>query len=130
MTEKKLSKKEKVLICATVVGAGVAGYFGIKYFKSNSKKQSVSEELNFIKFLVVESDCVPKALQNAENKLARQETKINSLAKAHEKMPNDIQIIEAIKKHEKEADILTKQLAKTKDLQKLIDSSDEIIYAK
>lgn len=39
MTEKKLSKKEKVLICATVVGAGVAGYFGIKYFKSNSKKQ-------------------------------------------------------------------------------------------
>lgn len=36
MAEKKLTKKEKVLICATVVGAGVAGYFGIKYF--NSKK--------------------------------------------------------------------------------------------
>lgn len=45
-------------------------------------------------------------------------------------MPNDIQIIKAIKKHEKEADILAKQLAKTKELQKLIDSSDEIVYAK
>ena len=33
MTEKKLTKKEKALICATVVGAGVAGYFGIKYLK-------------------------------------------------------------------------------------------------
>lgn len=130
MTEKKLTKKEKALICATFVGAGIAGYFGIKYFNSKHGNKSVSEELNFIKFLVVESDCVPKALQNAENKLARQETKINSLVKAHEKMPNDIQIIEAIKKHEKEADILTKQLAKTKELQKLIDSSDEIIYAK
>lgn len=83
MTEKKLTKKEKVFICATVVGAGIAGYFGIKYF--NSKNKSISEELNFIKFLVVESDCVPKALQNAENKLARQETKIKSLIKAHEK---------------------------------------------
>lgn len=130
MTEKKLTKKEKALICATVVGAGIAGYFGIKYFNSKNKNKSVSEELNFIKFLVVESDCVPKAPQNAENKLARQETKIKSLVKALEKRPNDTNIIEAIKKHEKEADILSKQLAKTKELQKLIDSSDEIIYAK
>lgn len=36
MTEKKLTKKEKALICATVVGAGIAGYFGIKYFKQKS----------------------------------------------------------------------------------------------
>lgn len=34
MAEKKLTTKEKVLICAAVVSAGVAGYFGIKYFKT------------------------------------------------------------------------------------------------
>ena len=39
MAEKKLTKKEKVLIGAAVVGAGVAGYFGVKYFKS--KKQNL-----------------------------------------------------------------------------------------
>ena len=129
MAEKKLTKKEKVLICATFVGAGIAGYFGINYLNSKNKKESVSEELNFIKFLVVESDCVPKALQNAENKLARQETKIKELVNVLNKSPNKKDLVIAIEKHEKEASILRAQLAKTKELEELI-LNDEIIYAK
>ena len=129
MAEKKLTKKEKALICATVVGAGVAGYFGIKYFNSKNKNESVSEELNFIKFLVVESDCVPKALQNAENKLARKETKIKELVNALNKSPNKKELIRALEKHEAEASILRIQLAKTKELEELI-LNDDNIYAK
>lgn len=45
MAEKKLTKKEKALICATVASffnlfsGGVAGYFMIKYLKIKNKKK-------------------------------------------------------------------------------------------
>ena len=46
MTEKKLTKKEKALICATFVGAGIAGYFGIKYFNSKNKIIVLEDNVN------------------------------------------------------------------------------------
>lgn len=131
MSEKKekMPKKEKVIVGTSIVCTGIAtaaaGYFGIKYL--NLKHGD--DELNFIKFLVIESDCVAKALQNGSNKLSREETKIKTLVKALEDRPNDKTIIDTIKKHEKEHGILAKQLAKTIKLQELIDA-DEIIYTK
>ena len=45
MAEKKLTKKEKALICATFVGGGVAGYFMIKYLKIKNKKNRNNEQI-------------------------------------------------------------------------------------
>lgn len=87
------------------------------------------EEINFIKFLVVESDCIPKALQNAENKLARKETKIQALLETLTKCPNDLEVKTALEKHETEANMLREQIMKTLKLNELI-INDENIYAK
>ena len=132
----KLSRREKAMICVSIAGIGIAGYFGFKYFDKDkqfeifkAKANCDREELDFIKFLVIESDCVPKALQNAENKLARKETKINALCDSLLKNPNDLEIKAAITKHEGEAAVLRKQIKKTFKLDELIKNDDNI-YAK
>ena len=80
----KMTKREKVIlgvsIGVSVAAVGVAGYFGFKFYKgelNNKQLQDIcnehSEELRFLKFLIVESECLPKARQNGENKLTREE---------------------------------------------------------
>ena len=95
----------------------------------NMENQATKEKLDFIEFLVIESDCVPKALQNAENKLARKETKIKELVETLQKCPNKKEIKVAIEKHQKEATILRTQIDKAMQLKDLVDF-DENIYAK
>lgn len=131
---------KKILIAGgLVVGAGAA-YMLYKHnvdlkikdeainnlVKANKDKD---KEIGFIKFLVIESDCVPKALQNAENKLARKENKIQALLATLEKCPNDLEVLEALNKHEAEAKILREQIFNTLKLNELI-VNDENIYTK
>lgn len=147
---KKLTRREKILLGVSIVGVGVAGYFGYKYFSKNNKIKLLEEnlelttneldvvfqdnkdnceKLNFLEFLIIESECIPKARQNGSNKLAREESKINALCEALLSRPDDLTIKNAIEKHEKEANILKEQLAKTIQIDELI-KNDEIIYAK
>lgn len=133
---KDMSKKEKILLATSIVGIAAAGYFGFKYLDvrktfslANAKNSANEDKLNFIEFLVIESDCVPKALQNAENKLARKETKIKELCELLLTRPDDSNIKNALAKHEAEADMLRTQIGKTYKLQDLI-LNDENIYAK
>ena len=147
---KKLTRREKILIGVSIVGAGVAGYLGYKYISNNNKIKLLEknlelttneldvvfqdnkdncEKLNFLQFLIIESECIPKARQNGSNKLAREESKINALCEALLSRPDDLTIKNAIEKHEKEANILKEQLAKTIQIDELI-KNDEIIYAK
>lgn len=129
-----VQRHAKKILFATGVVVAAGAYYMLKKHdleiteltKSNVKKD---EEINFIKFLVIESDCVAKAIQNAENKLTRKENKIKSLIDALDKRPNDIDLVESIKKYEKEANILRYQLSKTYNLNELI-LNDENIYAK
>ena len=129
-----VQRHAKKILFATGVVVAAGAYYMLKKHdleitkltESNVKKD---EEINFIKFLVIESDCVAKAIQNAENKLTRKENKIKALIDALDKRPNDIDLVESIKKYEKEANILRYQLSKTYNLNELI-LNDENIYAK
>ena len=129
-----VQRHAKKILFATGVVVAAGAYYMLKKHdleitkltESNVKKD---EEINFIKFLVIESDCVAKAIQNAENKLTRKENKIKALIDALDKRPNDIDLVESIKKYEKEANILRYQLSKTYNLNELI-INDENIYAK
>lgn len=94
--------------------------------KANEAKD---KEIGFIKFLVVEGDVVPKALQNAENKLARKENKIKELCDLLVNRPNDQNIMDAIAKNEAEAKVLREQIFNTLKLNELI-VNDENIYTK
>ena len=118
----KLTKREKIMLGITVFGVAAAGYFGYKY--SGVK---IKDELSSLKFLVVESDCVQKALQNAENKLSRKETKIKALTDALIKYPKDNELKAAIIKHEKDAAKLRYQIAKAYELNKRV-MNDDIVY--
>lgn len=91
--------------------------------------EAKDKEIGFIKFLVVEGDVVPKALQNAENKLARKENKIKELCELLVNRPNDQNIMDAIAKNEAEAKVLREQIFNTLKLNELI-VNDENIYAK
>lgn len=87
------------------------------------------KEIKFIKFLVVEGDVVPKALQNAENKLARKENKIQSMLERLANVPDDMDAKEMLEKTMEEAAVLREQIFNTLKLNELI-VNDENIYTK
>lgn len=87
------------------------------------------EKLNFLKFLVIESGCIPKAKQNGNNKLAREEHKINGIIDAMVKHPNDNSLRLSLQKHEAEAKAIRYQLTNVDKMEDLINN-DECIYAK
>ena len=154
---KKLTRREKILIGVSIVGAGVAGYFGYKYISNNNKIKLLEkklelttnelelttneldvvfqdnkdncEKLKFLEFLVIESGCIPKAKQNGNNKLAREEHKINGIIDAMVKHPNDDSLRLSLQKHEAEAKAIRYQLTNIDKMEDLINN-DECIYAK
>ena len=136
----KMTKREKIMLGVSigvgVVATGAAGYFGVKYvntqkqlFEMAKNEGNIKEELNFLKFLIIESGCIPRAQQNGRNKLAREESKIQGIVDAIAKRPNDTSLIESLAMHEEEAKILTDQLVKTDQLAEWIEKG-ECIYAK
>lgn len=147
---KKMTRKEKILLGVSIVGVCAAGYFGYKYVSNNNKIKLLEknlelttneldvvfqdnkdncEKLNFLEFLVIESGCIPKAKQNGNNKLSREESKINVIIDKISKYPNDISLKDALQKHEAEAKAIRYQLSKIDKLEELI-TNEENIYAK
>lgn len=147
---KKLTRREKILLGVSIVGVGVAGYLGYKYFSKNNKIKLLEEnlelttneldvvfqdnkdnceKLNFLEFLVIESECIPKAKQNGNNKLAREESKIKGIIDAMVKRPDDKTLKDSLQKHEAEAKAIRYQLINIDKLEDLINN-DECIYAK
>ena len=132
----KLSKKEKVLFGVSVVSLGVAGYFGYKYLDTKKamelltkEKEDTNDRLNFIEFLVIESDCIPKALQNANNKLSRVQNKIKTEVERLILNPNDIQTQKTLNNHKAEEAKLIEHISKAMKLDEAI-KADQNIYAK
>ena len=86
------------------------------------------EELNFMKFLIVESGCTKMALQNGENKLSRIRKKIAAEIENLALNPNDKQTEVSLINHQKFEATLIDKIEKTIELDRLIDA-DENIYA-
>lgn len=133
---KKLTKKEKVLFGVSVVSLGVAGYFGYKYLDVKKtmelltkEKEDTNDRLNFIEFLVIESECIPKALQNGNNKLSRVQSKITVETERLLLKPNDIQTQKALSNHKAEEAKLIEHIAKAMKLDEAV-KADQNIYAK
>ena len=148
-----LTKREKVLLCLGIVGAGVAGYFAYKYFGSldivrelrkenytinavknaseETKKEilKTKEDLSFMKFLVIESGCTKMALQNGENKLSRIRTKMAAEIERLAANPNDAQTRQSLINHQDFEKVLIDKIEQTRILDQLA-SNDENIYAK
>lgn len=148
-----LTKREKVLLCLGIAGAGVAGYFAYKYFGSldiiselrkenytinavknaseETKKEilKTKEDLSFMKFLVIESGCTKMALQNGENKLSRIRTKMAAEIERLAANPNDAQTRLSLINHQDFEKVLIDKIEQTRILDQLA-SNDENIYAK
>ena len=148
-----LTKREKVLLCLGIVGAGVSGYFAYKYFGSldiiselrkenytinavknaseEAKKEilKTKEDLSFMKFLVIESGCTKMALQNGENKLSRIRTKMAAEIERLAANPNDAQTRQSLINHQDFEKVLIDKIEQTRILDQLA-SNDENIYAK
>ena len=86
------------------------------------------EELNFMKFLIVESGCTKMALQNGENKLSRIRKKIAAEIENLALNPNDKQTEVSLINHQKFEATLIDKIEKTIELDRLVDA-DENIYA-
>ena len=132
----KLTKKEKVLFGVSVVSLGVAGYFGYKYLDVKKamelltkEKEDTNDRLNFIEFLVIESDCIPKALQNANNKLSRVQSKIEAATERLLKVPNDVDAQKWLENNKAEEAKLIEHITKAMKLDEAI-KADQNIYAK
>ena len=86
------------------------------------------DELNFMRFLIVESGCTKMALQNGENKLSRIRTKIAAEIERLATNPNDTQTMQSLINHQDFEKELIDKIEKTIALDRLIDA-DENIYA-
>lgn len=147
---KKITRREKILIGVSIVGAGVAGYFGYKCYgyKINNQllekglkkaeddlltvikdKENTNDRLNFIEFLVIESDCVPKALQNANNKLSRIQSKIAAATERLLKVPTDADAQKMLENNKAEKAKLIEHIANALKLDEAV-KTDQNIYAK
>ena len=132
----KLTKREKILLGVTIVAVGTAGVLGYIHLKDkkllvNTKDElkKIKDDQNFLKFLVIESGCVPKAKQNGENKLAREESQMKMLVEAMAKSPNNKELKKAYDKHAGKHSSIGYELAKLYKLEELMEN-DENIYAK
>ena len=147
---KPLTKREKVLMGLSIVGAVAtcaAGYLGYKYWTNSKALEAINEdllrelseknietsiirdELDLIKYLLIEGDVVPKAAQNGGNKIARKESKIKGIIQAIEKMPTDKTLRAALQQHEREYKFMMRQQELTEQLKIKIEN-DECVYAK
>ena len=133
---KKLTNKEKVLIGVSIVGIGIAGYLGFKYLDAkktiellSKEKDDTNEKLNFIEFLVIESNSIPMALQNGNNKLSRVQSKIAAQTERLLLKPDDIQTQKALANHKAEEAKLIEYIAKAMKLDEAV-KADQNIYAK
>ena len=86
------------------------------------------EELNFMRFLIVESGCTKMALQNGDNKLSRIRKKIAAEIENLALNPNDKQTEVSLINHQKFEATLIDKIEKTIELDRLVDA-DENIYA-
>lgn len=133
---KKLNKREKIMMGVSVVSIGALGVLGFKYLDTKKtmelltkEKEGINDRLNFVEFLVIESDCIPKALQNANNKLSRVQSKIAAEAERLLKVPNDIQTQKALSNHKAEEAKLIEHITKAMKLAEAV-KADQNIYAK
>ena len=147
---KKLTRREKILIGVSIVGACAAGYFGYKCYSYKIDNQllekglkkaeddlltvikenkDVNDRLNFIEFLVIESDCVPKALQNANNKLSRIQSKIAAATERLLKVPTDIDAQKMLENNKAEKAKLIEHISNALKLDEAV-KTDQNIYAK
>ena len=140
---KKLTKREKILLGVSIVSVGVAGYFGFKCYgykinnellekvlkKVDKEKENINDRLNFIEFLVIESDCVPKALQNANNKLSRVQSKIEAATERLLKVPTDIDAQKMLENNKAEEAKLIEHISNALKLDEAV-KTDQNIYAK
>ena len=132
----KLNKREKIMMGVSAVSLGALGVLGFKYLDTKKtielltkEKEGVNDRLNFVEFLVIESDCIPKALQNANNKLSRVQSKIVVATERLILKPNDIQTQKALSNHKAEKAKLLEHIAKAMKLDEAV-KADQNIYAK
>ena len=147
---KKLTRREKILLGVSIVGAGVAGYLGLKCYNYKidnqllekglkkaeddlltviKDKENTNDRLNFIEFLVIESDCVPKALQNANNKLSRIQSKIATATERLLKVPTDADAQKMLENNKAEKAKLIEHITNALKLDEAV-KTDQNIYAK
>ena len=132
----KLNKREKIMMGVSIVSIGALGVLGFKYLDTKKtielltkEKEGVNDRLNFVEFLVIESDCVPKALQNANNKLSRVQSKIAAATERLLKVPTDIDAQKMLENCKAEESKLIEHIAKAMKLDKAV-KADQNIYAK
>ena len=133
---KKLNKREKIMMGVSVVSLGALGVLGFKYLDTKKtielltkEKEGVNDRLNFVEFLVIESDCIPKALQNANNKLSRVQSKIVVATERLIKVPTDIDAQKMLENCKAEESKLIEHITKAMKLDEAV-KADQNIYAK
>ena len=133
---KKLTRKEKILIGVSVISLGSIGVLGYKYLDAkktiellSKDKNDINDRLNFIEFLVIESECIPKALQNGNNKLSRVQSKIAVATERLLKVSDDKQTQKWLENNKAEEAKLLEHIAKAMKLDEAV-KADQNIYAK
>lgn len=136
---KPLTKREKVLIGLSIVGAGVAGYFAYGYFRSLKIADRLSDDLGEVikdKGMLAESintlmeaaseGVFEDAIGTVNNKINYRVDKKKYLMDALDLNPNDVDVKNALNKVNIELENLFRRKDKFTKAQMLYEIQDEI----
>ena len=122
---KKLTKREKLLICATIVTTCAAGYFGYKYFGDHKQIKKLTDETTTLMGAASEG-LFDEALATVGRKIAYRKDREQYLLKQLSSHPGESDLSNCLDHVRTELSVLTERQSKFVNAQKLYGIEDSI----
>lgn len=121
---KKLTKREKLLICVTIATACAAGYFGIKYIGNYKQIKKLTDDTTTLMSAASEG-LFDEALATVGRKIAYRKDKEEYLVEQLLATPADKQTQNALSRIRAELQVLSARQNKFLEAQTLYEIADE-----
>lgn len=120
---KKLTKREKLLICAAIMTTCTAGYFGVKYASNCKQIEKLADDTNTLMSAASEG-LFDEALATVGRKIAYRKDKEEYLIEQLSHTPSDKQTQNALSRIRAELQVLLERQNKFIEAQKLYEIKD------
>ena len=121
----KLTKREKLLICTTIVATCAAGYFGYKYFGDYKQIKKLTDDTTTLMSAASEG-LFDEALATVGRKIAYRKDREQYLLKQLVSHPGESDLSNCLDRVQSELSVLTERQSKFINAQKLYEIKDSV----
>lgn len=122
---KKLTKREKLLICIAIGTTCAAGYFGIRYIGDHKQIEKLANDTNTLMSAASEG-LFDEALATVGRKIAYRKDREQYLLKQLTSHPGESDLSNCLNRVRAELNVLTERQSKFVNAQKLYEINDSI----